>query len=398
MKKCISIIALLVLFQSAGKCQVTAVEYFIDDDPGFGLANDVAVSDAGEIDINFDVDLTGVDEGTHILHVRVKDATEKWSLSARKQFFALPLPVDEEVTAAEYFIGEDPGAGNGTSLTVSQETTVNQVFAVSTADLDPGMNVLHLRVQNSAGRWSLYGRRAFYILPYSFEEQVVGAEYFFGDDPGLGSGTPISVGSGSEVSASLMIDTDNLESGINQFQVRVRDNQGRWSLYARRAFYLLEPFGQHEVTEAEFFVDVDPGIGMATPITVSTGQILNEDLMLPLADTLMEGAHFLHLRIKNSNDKWSLYAVNEFEVDNTIGVDELGQSIEIWPNPIKDNLFFRTSDPVLRLRVIDMNGNLLRDESFVQQEFVNFSDLAPGAYLVQFFTQSSSLSTRVIKQ
>jgi subtilase family serine protease len=66
---------------------ITAVEYFIDTDPGFGKGKKLTVTPANDIkNIQFEPDLTNIDFGNHTLYIRARDAQGKWSLTNQRPF------------------------------------------------------------------------------------------------------------------------------------------------------------------------------------------------------------------------------------------------------------------------------------------------------------------------
>ncbi|MBX3253668.1 MAG: PKD domain-containing protein [Chitinophagaceae bacterium] len=70
-------------FSTKDSAKLTALEYFIDSDPGFGNGIPVQISQpaANPGDIIFQVDLDGVPAGNHLLYVRAKDEKNVWSLT-----------------------------------------------------------------------------------------------------------------------------------------------------------------------------------------------------------------------------------------------------------------------------------------------------------------------------
>lgn len=66
---------------------VTAAEYFIDADPGFGKGKKLTITPSTDIkNIQFEPDLTNIDFGNHVLYVRARDANGKWSLTNQSAF------------------------------------------------------------------------------------------------------------------------------------------------------------------------------------------------------------------------------------------------------------------------------------------------------------------------
>lgn len=66
----------------AAAVNITALEYFIDTDPGFDLATSVPLTGAQNIsNLTFPANITNVADGMHNLFVRAKDTNGKWSLT-----------------------------------------------------------------------------------------------------------------------------------------------------------------------------------------------------------------------------------------------------------------------------------------------------------------------------
>ena len=80
---------LLVIFCWAHVVQaqnITGVEYYIDTDPGFGNGTGVDISAGTDITVGFTADLTGLDDGIHLLYVRSHNANGVWSLPLPQPF------------------------------------------------------------------------------------------------------------------------------------------------------------------------------------------------------------------------------------------------------------------------------------------------------------------------
>ncbi|MEO7308960.1 MAG: hypothetical protein ABIX01_01070 [Chitinophagaceae bacterium] len=70
-------------------------------------------------------------------------------------------------------------------------------------------------------------------------------------------------------------------------------------------FCIIQMYAQSNIVTAEFFVDTDPGFGNGTPITVpNLPNALNVNFSVPVGG-LSAGTHFLFLRSRDANGKWS---------------------------------------------------------------------------------------------
>ncbi|MGI4875299.1 MAG: CARDB domain-containing protein [Janthinobacterium lividum] len=65
---------------------LTRCEYYIDTDPGYGLATNVPITAGVNVDQTFTADLSSVSNGFHTLYVRVRDASKAWSLTKVQPF------------------------------------------------------------------------------------------------------------------------------------------------------------------------------------------------------------------------------------------------------------------------------------------------------------------------
>jgi hypothetical protein len=78
---------------------------------------------------------------------------------------------------------------------------------IPTGSLTPGFHFLAIRTQAADGRWGLFESRGFYISEITTDvPDIVAAEYFIDNDPGIGSGlpiTPITAGSTVNFVASI---------------------------------------------------------------------------------------------------------------------------------------------------------------------------------------------------
>jgi len=65
---------------SSAASNITAIEYFLDNDPGFGKGTFYSVPvPASKVAAEFTVNLSGVTNGNHVLYFRAKDASGKYS-------------------------------------------------------------------------------------------------------------------------------------------------------------------------------------------------------------------------------------------------------------------------------------------------------------------------------
>ncbi len=227
-----------------------------------------------------------------------------------------PVAGNRNLVGAEYFFDQDPGLGLGTPLTVLPDGKI--MAQIEEPNLEKGFHRLYIRYRDNANKWGIYESRHFYMdemAPAVGKQKIIGAEYFFNQDPGVGNGISLPVHPNGKIIAE--IDMVNFSLGFHRMYVRYLDDKGDWGLYENRLFYVdnqASPQGVILVDRVEYFFDNnDPGEGngIALPFQVNTLLKL-EDMVI--VSGLSVGDHTLHLRIRNTRGNWSTVEVREFTV------------------------------------------------------------------------------------
>ena len=153
--------------------------------PSDGVFNDT--TEGGYADIPL-ATIAAMSNGTHTIYVHAKDAAGNWGPTAtatvvvdkvRPTVSAVtaapnptlgagtvtlnatatdPAPASTGITRAEWWRGADPGAGNGTAMTVAGSgPTYTLSGTVPTANLNDANYALNVRVRDGAGNWSTVG-------------------------------------------------------------------------------------------------------------------------------------------------------------------------------------------------------------------------------------------------
>lgn len=128
------------------------VEYFWDEDPGYGKATQVAVTTGDDATtVTFDVSVEGLSEGVHRLCFR-SSAGEGWSPTV--QYYVRVVSGEPQlITAIEYYWDVDPGFGKGTPIPFTPATMVDLSGYEFDVDGLTGDHHLYIRAQSKGG-WS----------------------------------------------------------------------------------------------------------------------------------------------------------------------------------------------------------------------------------------------------
>ena len=177
---------------------------------------------------------------------------------------------------------------------------------------------------------------AFLLLSFCcLAQTITSAEYFFNTDPGVGSGTTLTVNSNTgQLTQTFSIATTGLADGFHSLYVRTLNSDSNWGLYDRQSFY-LKSFTTTNITAAEYFFNTDPGVGNGTSIAVNTNTGQLTQLFTVPTTGLLEGFHSFYLRTQSNNGDWSLYDRQIIYI----------KDFDLTPDEVSAAEYFIDSDP-----------------------------------------------------
>ncbi len=226
----------------------------------------------------------------------------------------------QNLTRAEYFFDTDVGLGTATQITVIANDSVDFIADIPLTGLQAGYHTLFIRFANNNNVWGHYESRTIYIHPNMefINPQLVSAEYFFDTDPGIGNGTTIGFTAGMEVDITTDVSTTGLEPGYHTLFIRFIDENNLWGHYENRTIYVQPNINSQTyiLTDAEYFIDIDTGIGNGTPITFTAGNEANFTLNVPISGFEASSSHKIFVRFMNEGLTWGIYEYGYFTVEN----------------------------------------------------------------------------------
>jgi hypothetical protein len=352
----ISCLCLLPL-SVAAQVNITQVEYFFDNDPGFGNATQVTVTPAANIaSLAINTNTAPLVNGMHTLFIRSKDANGVWSIT-NNVFVAKVQPVFPNpnsvtnIVKAEYFYDNDPGFGSGTDIPVTAATNISSlVFSANVTSLAPGMHTLFVRTKDASGLWSIVNNMPIAKVQGVFPNpnsvtNIVKAEYFYDNDPGFGSGTDIPVTPSTNISSFVFnANVAPLAPGMHTMFIRTKDASGLWSVVNNFPFAKYQPVISNpntisNIVKAEYFFDIDPGFGLGSDVPVTAATDISGFVFNANVTSLVTGLHTIYIRTKDAQGKWSM--ANTWQFSRIQGVS---------PNPhtvtnINKAEYFYDTDP-----------------------------------------------------
>ena len=214
-----------------------SIEYFVDTDPGFGNATSLTFTTQNPVATEtFNIDLSSINSGLHILHVRTKDANNNWSLAYARPFLVNGNGAVEQVAAIEYFFDIDPGYGNGISLAVTASTTLDINDNLDLNGLADGLHILHIRALTASGDWSLNYTKPFIMIGGYSNPNIVALEFHIDTITGLGQGTPILLNANTVIDTTVIVDLTTTIEGTHHLYIAAQDANGAWSMMYDKLF------------------------------------------------------------------------------------------------------------------------------------------------------------------
>ncbi|MEW4922781.1 T9SS type A sorting domain-containing protein [Algibacter sp. 2305UL17-15] len=323
---------------------IAAAEYWFDADPGLGNRSPLTISgNPSELTESFVIPLGSLDSGFHSITIRTQNLDGAWSLYQQNTFYVSESVSGSDpivnLSGAEYWFDTDLGPGNNTALAITgNPSELTESFVIPLGSLDVGFHTIGLRTKNLDDEWSLYHKNTFYISeeisgsdPIS---DLAGLEYWFDTDPGPGGGTPLAIsGNPSELNENLVIPLGALDDGYHVLGIRSINQDGTWSLYDRKTFYVIdnavfETPPTSPLSEVEFLYDEELGFGTGTPLAFTPTGNTDEYLVEIPTDLVTCDIHDVWLSMKNEAGNYSLYKV----LDDVDVFDNLPPTIVTFPN------------------------------------------------------------------
>lgn len=307
---------------TATAANISAAEYFIDTDPGLGAGVALSIPSGSTSTFTTLIPTTSLAAGFHFIAIRVKDAAGNWGMFETRGFYISTSTANVgNITAAEFFIDSDPGAGAGTAVTIPSGGISTFTTLIPTSSLAAGFHFLAIRTRDLSGKWGFFETRGFYISTSTANApNIVAAEYFFDTDPGVDAAIPLSIPAGATSSFTLSLPTTSLSPGFHRLAIRTKNASGGWGLFEQQFFYIRPaPVDMTVTVSGEYFFDTDPGLGNGMPFNFTTpGLTVTEALNLNVPAGTGQGAHTLVMRVKDANGFWGLFDTATFIVSGVI--------------------------------------------------------------------------------
>lgn len=213
---------------------IVKMEYWVDNDPGFGAATNISGFTAASNITAYSFSLpANTAPGLHTIGVRSRDARNVWSHTRIFPVLVSASPNKASITKIEYFVDVDPGIDVSTPVTTAfdpQPDVANFVFPLSSG-LSQGIHTIGIRSKNADNVWSMTNYFPVYVADSS-HGVMTSLEYFWDADPGVGNATdtifdlPVA-----DLSTNIRFIRVPLDIGLGSHTlfIRSKESRNRWS-------------------------------------------------------------------------------------------------------------------------------------------------------------------------
>jgi hypothetical protein len=235
---------------------------------------------------------------------------------------------------------------------------------------------------------------------------IVKAEYFLNTDPGFGQATPFTLPFLTNISKqALTLNISSAPPGINNLYIRTEDSNGRWSLTNCLTFVKENAADNINISSLEYFIDTDPGFGMATPVGLVPSQNISSYVFnADVSSVAVNITHNLFIRAKDVNGVWSLTNVLSFTKMSAVGIDEFtdaSTAFTVFPNPATDKITLQSSSnkKMDKIELIDIKGNLIQAQNSGNntEKQIDISMLTNGIYFIKITSGIDVVYKKVVK-
>lgn len=202
------------------------------------------------------------------------------------------------VSECEWFVGADPGVGNGTTLSIgTPEAEEALAFSIATGSFNAG-DLVRAKVRCKidslrSGATNVWGvaTDAFVLLsPATGTTRLVTSMDYQWNN---GAFTPVDVADAGSAPLNEIVATTGLPDGLNKLRVRATDDLGRTGVVVDGFCVISNTsgFANRLVTQFEYRFDG----GAFTPVDVADGGIVNLNEIVATTG-LLDGLHRLQVR------------------------------------------------------------------------------------------------------
>lgn len=216
---------------------INYVEYFIDNDPGFGHATVMPVTPDSLIDATLAFNISGLSGGMHMLGVRARKTGSGWSQTVLKPFVVSSGTQSPTVLKVEYAFDNDPGFGHATSIALTPDSLIDTNLNFNVSSLSNGSHLMMMRTQDANGGWSQTFTKLVMTNPSASLPPITKLRYGFDTAPLMGQGLTAAISHDTLVDQTVNLNLTGLTPAYHKVYYYAQDSAKAMSLMNMDSVY-----------------------------------------------------------------------------------------------------------------------------------------------------------------
>lgn len=286
---------------ATGNGAIIAYQYWFDQN----YSTMVTSVSPGNASYNFvnDIGTTGLLTGLHVIHIRFKDNTSRWSETLSQFFYKAPsIGSPGSISAYQYWFDQNFAEAVKQNITPGSGYTLSAPF--NTTNLLTGLHVLNVRFLDVNNKWSSTVSQFFFKPGTLTGNNLTKFQYWFDQD--FAGAVIQNITPSATYNLSDQITASSLLNGLHAVSVRFMDANGKWSIITTQFFYKEKPAPVQENKISAYrywFDDRDSILNLVAIAPFMNPLILNHPIA---ADGMDSGEHVIHFQFQDLNGKWSM--------------------------------------------------------------------------------------------
>ncbi|MEO6669656.1 MAG: hypothetical protein ABIN36_09295 [Ferruginibacter sp.] len=151
----------------------------------------------------------------------------------------------------------------------------------------------------------------------SLAQNIVKAEYFIDTDAGVGYNNSVNLVALPDGSFPFTANISSVTPGYHKLYIRTKDSDGNWSMTTSTSIEVVPNYLTKKIVSGEYFIDVDPGVGMAEQININPQDSAIFQNFNAVTSSLSPGFHQIYIRMKDNAGSWSHTIRRNLEIVTT---------------------------------------------------------------------------------
>ncbi len=265
----------------------------------------------------------------------------------------------------------------------------------NTDQLIIGLHSMHIRFKDNKGKWSSIVSKNFNKQPKGLRN-IITSEYWFDNDYASKVLTSITPINSSILNTGL--DANALTEGLHSFNLRYKDDGGKWSSIISKDFYKLQA-GSSNITAYRYWVNNKFSDAVNVDVSIPS-QIFNLDKDIDISNNI-DGDYSINFQFKDSNGKWSSVLSKNFTL-STLSVVEntFKKNILVYPNPTNGVVFLDLGQTYnkVNIKLFDVRGRIVKERYLANAQKFSFNlNFPSGMYYMIITAENKKAIFKIIK-